>query len=151
MLLTINQFLGSFSVPDSRNTNSPFFWIQPVTDGGGLGGVPQSITDVRPFSVRVYLSLVEGSSFCSLKTRQTNALVHLLLRWNYGENCCWLPSSPPSAVSTTWPAPRCPRRRPITKNSSVLLPGWTSRILTPFQGLLHFFQQQREQTLVTCY
>ena len=32
MLLTINQFLGSFSVPDSRNTNSPFFWIQPVTD-----------------------------------------------------------------------------------------------------------------------
>ena len=93
MLLTINQFLGSFSVPDSRNTNSPFFWIQPVTDGDRLGGVLQSITDVRPFSVRVYLSLVEGSAFCSLKTRQTNALVHLLLRWNYGENAagCLLP------------------------------------------------------------
>ena len=65
--------------------------------------------------------------------------------------CCWLPSSSPSAVSTTRPAPRCPRRRPITRYSPVLLPDWTSRILTPFQGLLHFFQQQREQTLVTCY
>ena len=32
MLLTINQFLGSFSVPDSRFTNSPPFWIQTVTD-----------------------------------------------------------------------------------------------------------------------
>ena len=32
MLLTINQFLGSFPVPDSRYTNSPFFWIQTVTD-----------------------------------------------------------------------------------------------------------------------
>ena len=151
MLLTINQFLGSFSVPDSRNTNSPFFWIQPVTDGGGLGGVPQSITDVRPFSVRVYLSLVEGSAFCSLKLQTDERSCPLALAMELWRECCWLPSSPPSAVSTTWPAPRCPRRRPITKNSSVLLPGWTSRILTPFQGLLHFFQQQREQTLVTCY
>ena len=32
MLLTINQFLGSFSVTDSRYRNSPFFWIQTVTD-----------------------------------------------------------------------------------------------------------------------
>ena len=31
--------------------------------GGGLDGVPQSITDVRPFSVRVILSLVEGAHF----------------------------------------------------------------------------------------
>ena len=46
---------------------------------------------------------------------------------------CWLHSSSPSAVSTTRPAPWCPRRRPITKNSPVLLPGWTSRILRPFQ------------------
>ena len=29
MLLTINQFLGSFSVPDSRYTNSPFFGFKP--------------------------------------------------------------------------------------------------------------------------
>ena len=32
MLLTIYQFLGSLSVPDSRYTNSPIFWIQTVTD-----------------------------------------------------------------------------------------------------------------------
>ena len=32
MLLTIYQFLGSFSVPDSRYTNSSLFWIQTVTD-----------------------------------------------------------------------------------------------------------------------
>ena len=61
--------------------------------GGGLDGVPQSITDVRPFSVRVILSLVEGSGFCSLKAKQTNALVHVFLRWKYGENAagCLLP------------------------------------------------------------
>ena len=61
--------------------------------GGGLDGVPQSITDVRPFSVRVILSLVEGSVSCSLKARQTNALVHVSLRWKYGENTagCLLP------------------------------------------------------------
>ena len=47
--------------------------------------------------------------------------------------CCWLPFSSPSAVSTTRPAPWCPRRRPITKNSPVLLPGWASRILRPFK------------------
>ena len=29
--------------------------------GGGLDGVPQSITDVRLFCIRVILSLVEGS------------------------------------------------------------------------------------------
>ena len=46
---------------------------------------------------------------------------------------CWLHSSSPSAVSTTRPAPWCPRRRPITKNSPVLLPGWTSRILRPYK------------------
>ena len=46
---------------------------------------------------------------------------------------CWLHSSSPFAVSTTRPAPWCPRRRPITKNSPVLLPGWTSRILWPFK------------------
>ena len=32
IFLTINQFLGSFSVPESRYTNSPFFWIQSVKD-----------------------------------------------------------------------------------------------------------------------
>ena len=32
MLRTIYQFLGSFSVPDSRYSNCPFFWIQTVTD-----------------------------------------------------------------------------------------------------------------------
>ena len=60
---------------------------------GGLDGVPQSIIDVRPFSVRVILSLVEGSAFCSLKAKQTNALVHVFLRWKYGENAagCLLP------------------------------------------------------------
>ena len=47
--------------------------------------------------------------------------------------CCWQPSSSPYAVSTTRSAPRCPRRRPKTKNSSVLLPGRTSRILRPFK------------------
>ena len=47
--------------------------------GGGLGGAQQSITDVRPFSVGVILSLVEGSAFCSLKARWTNALVHVFL------------------------------------------------------------------------
>ena len=61
--------------------------------GGGLDGVPQSITDVRPFSVRVILSLVEGSAFCLLKAKQTKALVHVFLRWKYGENAagCLLP------------------------------------------------------------
>ena len=54
--------------------------------GGGLDGVKQSITDVRPFSVGVILSLVEGSAFCSLKARWTNALVHVVLRWKCGEN-----------------------------------------------------------------
>ena len=54
--------------------------------GGGLGGAQQSITDVRPFSVGVILSLVEGSAFCSLKARWTNALVHVVLRWKCGEN-----------------------------------------------------------------
>ena len=51
-----------------------------VQFGGSLDGVPQSITDVRLFCVRVILSLVEGSAFCSLKARQTNALVHVFLR-----------------------------------------------------------------------
>ena len=46
---------------------------------------------------------------------------------------CWLHSSSPSAVSSTRPAPWCPRRQPITKNSPVLLSGWTSRILKPFK------------------
>ena len=32
MLLTIYQFLGSFSVPDERYTNSPHFGIQTVKD-----------------------------------------------------------------------------------------------------------------------
>ena len=47
----------------------------------------------RPFSVRVILSLVEGSAFCSMKAGQTNALVHVFLRWKYGENSagCILP------------------------------------------------------------
>ena len=47
----------------------------------------------RPFSVRVILSLVEGSAFCLLKARQTNALVDMFLRWKYGENAagCLLP------------------------------------------------------------
>ena len=35
MLLTISQFLGSFSVPDSRYTNSPFFWIQTMEGHSG--------------------------------------------------------------------------------------------------------------------
>ena len=42
-------------------------WQHLVHFGGSLDGVPQSITDVRPFSVRVILSLVEGSAFCSLR------------------------------------------------------------------------------------
>ena len=64
-----------------------------VQFGGSLDGVPQSITDVRLFCVRVILLLVEGSAFCSLKARQTNALVHEFLRWKYGENAagCLLP------------------------------------------------------------
>ena len=81
--------------------------------GGGLDGVPQSITDVRPFSLTVIVSLVEGSAICSLKARQTNALIHVFLRWKYGEN----------AAGFLRPLPRCPRRLPITKNSPVLLPG----------------------------
>ena len=61
--------------------------------GGGLDRLLQSITDVRPFSVRVILSLVEGSAFCSRKAKPTNALVHVFLRWIYGENAagCLLP------------------------------------------------------------
>ena len=51
-----------------------------VQFGGSLDGVSQSITDVRLFCVRVILSLVEGSAFCSLKARQANALVHVILR-----------------------------------------------------------------------
>ena len=60
---------------------------------GGLDGVPQSVIDVRPFSVGVILSLVEGSAFCLLKAKQTKALVHVFLRWKYGENAagCLLP------------------------------------------------------------
>ena len=101
---------------------------------GGLDGVPQSIIDVRPFSVRVILSLVEGSAFCSLKAKKTDERsCPRVLAMEIWRECCWLPSSSPSAVSTTRPAPRCPRRRPITKNSPVLLPGWTSRILRPFK------------------
>ena len=57
-----------------------------VQFGGGLDGAQQSITDVRPFSVGVILSLVEGSAFCSLKARWTNALIHIFLRWKCGEN-----------------------------------------------------------------
>ena len=56
------------------------FHLQQILHfGGGLGGAQQSITDVRPFSVGVILSLVEGSAFCSLKARWTNILVHVLL------------------------------------------------------------------------
>ena len=45
------------------------------------------------YSVTVILSLVEGSAFCSLKAKQTNALVHVFLRWKYSENAagCLLP------------------------------------------------------------
>ena len=48
---------------------------------------------LQHFSVTVILSLVEGSAFCSLKAKQTNALVHVFLRWKYGENAagCLLP------------------------------------------------------------
>ena len=71
------------------------FHLQQILQhfGGGLDGVPQSITAVRPFSVRMILSLVEGSAFCSLKAKHTNALVHVFLRWKYGENAagCLLP------------------------------------------------------------
>ena len=72
--------------------------------GGGLDGVPQSITDIRLFCVRVILSPVEGSAFCSLKARQTNALVHVFLRWKYGENAagCLLPL--PLLFPLNWPA-----------------------------------------------
>ena len=102
-----------------------------VQFGGSLDGVPQSITDVRLFCVRVILSLVEGSAFCSLKARQTNALVHVFLRWKYGKNAagCLLP------LPLLFPLPGRlrPRQRPITKNSPVLLPGWTSFILRPFK------------------
>ena len=64
-----------------------------VQFGGSLDGVPQSITDVRLFCVRVILSLVEGSAFFSLKARQTNTLVHVFLRWKYGKKAagCLLP------------------------------------------------------------
>ena len=44
MLLTINQFLSSFSVPDSRDTNSPFFGIQTVTDVAFLWYTGKSLT-----------------------------------------------------------------------------------------------------------
>ena len=50
-----------------------------VQFSGSLDGVPQSITHIRLFCVRVILSLVEGSAFCSLKARRTNALVHVFL------------------------------------------------------------------------
>ena len=76
--------------------------------GGGLDGVPQSVTDVRLFSVRVVLSLVEGSPFCSLKARQTNAPVHVFLRWKYDENAagCLLP------LPLLFPLPDRPRYAP---------------------------------------
>ena len=54
--------------------------------GGSLDGAQQSLTDVRPFSVGVILSLEEGSAFCSLKARWTNALAHVFWRWKCGEN-----------------------------------------------------------------
>ena len=88
--------------------------------GGGLDGVPQSITDVRLFCVRVILSLVEGSTFCSLKARQMNALVHVFLQWKYGENAagCLLP------LPLLFPLPGRLRDAPDD---------WTSLILRPFK------------------
>ena len=56
MLLTINQFLGSFSVPDSRYTNLPFFWIQILTDVAPLRKLVNRLPLCFPHPNRIFLS-----------------------------------------------------------------------------------------------
>ena len=42
--VTIYEFFGSFSVPDSRYTNSPHFWFQTITDVAILWYTLKSLT-----------------------------------------------------------------------------------------------------------
>ena len=99
-------------------------------------------TDVRPFSVRVILLLVAGSAFCPLKARQTNALVHVFLRWNsmprmllaaiFLSLCCF--HYPAGSVM--------PQTTVYNQKFSCAPPRLDQPYSKALQGLLHFFQQQ---------
>ena len=106
-------------------------------------------TDVSPFSVRVILLLVAGIAFCSLTTRQTKALVHVFLWWNS------MPRMLLAAIFLSlccfhYPAGSAmPQTTVFNQKFSCAPPRLDQPYSKALQGLLHFFQQQREQTLVT--
>ena len=69
MLLTICQFLGSLSVPDSRYTNSPPLWIQTVTDVALCGNLINRLPLCFRHPNRIFLSNGKHPSSLESHTR----------------------------------------------------------------------------------
>ena len=104
------------------------------------------IWQIRPISITIWLHISTDLILGGLGLRSwfSRFLVfvtpRMLLAAFFLSLCCFRP------------VPRCPRRRPITKKFSRAPPRLDQPYSEAPQGLLHFFQQQREQTLVTlCY
>ena len=92
MLLTINQFVGSFSVPDSRYTNLPFFWIQILTDVAFLRKLVNRLPLCFRHPNRIFLSNGKhpGSLPFSLSTVKQTKLFHSISEMSLVRSSDWL-------------------------------------------------------------